>query len=205
MRSPPSLLSPSCQCYYCIFHDDAGAGSLKNDTNHVNVVEMFSWERYRRRVLARRRDLEIVDGIYTLKGSSTDTHSGNVTPAEALVHVTASTNLGFQGNVSIGRGTIHNNPAEGTWQGHFGADSGGEPRALFCRSMQKQRSSGSTSRWRVFFEERLPTNRGCFDYAGIVDMQTGMEISGTFKWSMLAGQNRGSFFLSVMGRQELHS
>ena len=191
--------APVCHCYYCIFN----IAGQKSNSNHIkSALTCYSWERYRRRVFARRRDLQLCDGIYTLRGSSTDTRNGNITPASATVRVTASTNLGFAGNVIIGRGTIHNNSTEGTWRGHFGADAGGPSRSVYCCTEMRERASGSTSRWRLFFEERLPTNRGCFDYAGTVNMGSGTRIEGTFKWSMMARRDRGTFAMEVVSRDD---
>ena len=196
-----STVAP-CQCYYCIFGGGpalrAAADSLVS--NHANE---YSWERYRRRRLARRRDLTIRDGVYTLQGNSVDAHNGNSTPATARLHVTASTNLSFAGTVTIGRGTIHNNPANGSWKGHFGADAGGTPRSVYCHVSRRERSEGSTSRWKLYFEERLPTNNGWFEYEGSVETETGVHITGTFKWSMLAGRDRGTFAMTVVEREEL--
>ena len=72
----------------------------------------------------------------------------------------------------------------------------------YCRAAQEQRSRGSSSRWRLFFEERLPTNDGWFEYEGVVDMKTGTHITGTFKWSMLAGKDRGTFGMTVVEKEE---
>ncbi len=187
-----------CQCYYCVFRAVA-FDSARADNECAR--KSYSWERYRLRAMARRRDLQLCDGVYILTGSSTDARNGNTTPATARIRIT-STNLGFSGTVGIGRGTIHNNPAEGTWRGHFGADAGGDARSVHCRAAQEQRSRGSSSRWRLFFEERLPTNDGWFEYEGVVDMKTGTHITGTFKWSMLAGKDRGTFGMTVVEKEE---
>ena len=140
----------------------------------LKVVATSSLKGYRRRLKAKRRELKIVPGTYTLTGHSCDSGSGNTTPATSVIVVSS---YFFSGNVKISKGTIHNNGCEGTWtKGYFGA-------------------LGNS--WLISWEEKLPTNRGKFIYEGTLDKLTGTIIEGTFKWNVMP-KVHGTFGFKVV-------
>jgi hypothetical protein len=145
--------------------------SLKVDLNKQH--KLYNLASYRKRLMAKRRELSIVSGTYHLKGHTQDSGNGNITPVTANITVNG---FFFHGNVIIGKGTIHNNNCRGFWRnGYFGAEKGA---------------------WKMSFEEILPTNKGYFIYNGTLDF-TGNVITGTFGWSMFPKRNRGTFHFHV--------
>ena len=136
-----------------------------------------SLKRYQRRLLATRRDLQLVPGAFTIVGHSCDAGSGNITPVRALIEVSG---YFFQASAEISNGTIHNNACKGRWQkGFFGAEKG---------------------QWKMSFEEVLPTNRGKFIYQGTLakDTSTGRHVTGTFSWSLFPSRVGGTFSFQIV-------
>ena len=99
--------------------------------------------RYQTRLTAKRRQLAISSGNFTLWGWTRDSHVDPLRKTQNLTRCTAAitvTEYGFKGEVQTEAGTIHNHPTSGIWsKGFFGG-----AKQEFCMSWQ----------------ERIPTNKG---------------------------------------------
>jgi hypothetical protein len=138
-----------------------------------------SLRRYHTRLTAKRRQLAISSGNFTLLGWTRDSHVDPLRKTQNLTRCTATitvTEYGFQGEVQTEAGTIHNHPTSGIWsKGFFGG-----VKQEFCMSWQ----------------ERLPTNKGFFLYAGVLE-EDGRAVKGTFTWSVMPKRVAGQFYFSL--------
>jgi hypothetical protein len=139
-----------------------------------------SLRRYHTRLTAKRRQLAISSGTFTLFGWTRDSHVDPLQKIQNLTRCTATitvTEYGFKGEVQTEAGTIHNHPTSGIWsKGFFGG-----AKQEFCMSWQ----------------ERLPTNKGFFLYAGVLE-EDGRAVKGSFTWSVLPKRVAGEFYFSLM-------